>query len=264
MTMGQRIRQARTEAGLSQRELAGQEFTRNMLSALEHDAANPSVHTLRYLAERLGKPISYFLEDGEQQDEGFDAISIYTAQPAQSCIRRLEEEDPAGRTAQWTLVYGQCLLDLAQEAIDAGRLPYARALLKRGEEAVFSNDFIRQLLSRRFYILCAACPETEGQLPELVDRIPREDEVLLLRAKAASTRGDWKRAEAYLSAAEDHSTAQWNFEMGEQCFHGGRYEQAAAYYHKAEEEMPKTCQKRLEICYREMGDYKMAYYYATK
>ena len=41
MTMGQRILAARLAAGLSQRELAGEEITRNMLSSLEHDTANP-------------------------------------------------------------------------------------------------------------------------------------------------------------------------------------------------------------------------------
>ena len=61
MTMGQRILRARQEAGLSQRQLAGEVMTRNMLSALEHDGANPSVATLRYLSEKLGKPVSYFL-----------------------------------------------------------------------------------------------------------------------------------------------------------------------------------------------------------
>ena len=59
MTLGQRIAQARQEAGLSQRQLAGDAITRNMLSCLEHDTAAPSLATLRYLSERLGKPVSW-------------------------------------------------------------------------------------------------------------------------------------------------------------------------------------------------------------
>ena len=73
MTMGQRILAARLAAGLSQRELAGEEITRNMLSSLEHDTANPSVATLRYLAGRLGRPVSYFL--GE--DEASKAVAAF-------------------------------------------------------------------------------------------------------------------------------------------------------------------------------------------
>ena len=39
MTMGQRILAARLAAGLSQRELAGEEITRNMLSSLDHTSS---------------------------------------------------------------------------------------------------------------------------------------------------------------------------------------------------------------------------------
>ena len=57
MTIGQRILTARQEAGLSQRQLAGESITRNMLSAIEHDKAKPSLDTLQYLSGVLGKPV---------------------------------------------------------------------------------------------------------------------------------------------------------------------------------------------------------------
>ena len=63
MELGQRIRHARLEAGLSQRQLCGGEITRNMLSLIENGAAKPSMQTLRYLARQLNKPLSYFLEE---------------------------------------------------------------------------------------------------------------------------------------------------------------------------------------------------------
>ena len=63
MELGQRLRQARLEAGLSQRQLCGEVITRNMLSQIENGSARPSMETLRYLASRLGKPISFFLEE---------------------------------------------------------------------------------------------------------------------------------------------------------------------------------------------------------
>lgn len=50
MTMGERLRRAREEAGLSQRQVCGDQITRNQLSQLEHDRVGPSVETLRYLA----------------------------------------------------------------------------------------------------------------------------------------------------------------------------------------------------------------------
>ena len=59
--MGQLLRQARQEAGLSQRALCGDRITRNMLSQIENGTARPSMATLQYLADALGKPVSYFL-----------------------------------------------------------------------------------------------------------------------------------------------------------------------------------------------------------
>ena len=63
MSLGEKLRQARLDAGLSQRELCGGEITRNMLSCIENGTAQPSMRTLQFLAGRLGKPVSYFLEE---------------------------------------------------------------------------------------------------------------------------------------------------------------------------------------------------------
>ena len=62
MELGEKIRRARQEAGLSQRQLCGEELTRNMLSLIENGAAKPSMKTLTLLAQRLGKPVGYFLD----------------------------------------------------------------------------------------------------------------------------------------------------------------------------------------------------------
>ena len=63
MELGEKIRQARLECGLSQRQLCGDVITRNMLSQIENGSANPSMTTLQYLASQLGKPVSYFLQE---------------------------------------------------------------------------------------------------------------------------------------------------------------------------------------------------------
>ena len=61
MSIGSKLKQARLEAGLSQRQLCGDVITRNMLSLIENGSARPSMDTLAYLAERLGKPMGFFL-----------------------------------------------------------------------------------------------------------------------------------------------------------------------------------------------------------
>ena len=63
MELGQRIKAARLEAGLSQRQLCGDTITRNMLSLIESGRARPSMDTLCYFATKLQKPVGYFLEE---------------------------------------------------------------------------------------------------------------------------------------------------------------------------------------------------------
>ena len=63
MLLGEKLKTARLEAGLSQRQLCGDVITRNMLSQIENGTASPSMATLQYLAGKLGKSVSYFLQE---------------------------------------------------------------------------------------------------------------------------------------------------------------------------------------------------------
>lgn len=60
--IGQRIRDARTRRGVSQRELAGDRFTGQYVSSLERGAVKPSMAALNYLAERLGVGVRELLD----------------------------------------------------------------------------------------------------------------------------------------------------------------------------------------------------------
>lgn len=66
MTMGEKIRHCRLEAGLSQRQLCQGIITRNMLSQIENGSAKPSLATLHALAARLGQNVQYFLDEDRQ------------------------------------------------------------------------------------------------------------------------------------------------------------------------------------------------------
>ena len=85
MELGQRIKNARLEAGLSQRQLCGDMVTRNMLSLIESGKARPGMDTLAYFAKVLGKPMSYFWEE--------DAV----LSPNQQVMEQAEKALIAGR-----------------------------------------------------------------------------------------------------------------------------------------------------------------------
>ncbi|MBE6711541.1 MAG: helix-turn-helix transcriptional regulator [Ruminococcaceae bacterium] len=74
--LGERIRELRIRLGITQRELAGDRITRNMLSLIESGNASPSVSTLLYIAERLGTSVGYFFTSSEADEGRYFKLSI--------------------------------------------------------------------------------------------------------------------------------------------------------------------------------------------
>ena len=67
MTLGDKIKKARTESGMTQTELAGNHITRNMLSQIENNTAAPSISTIKFIAKKLNIPAGYFLSDTDNE-----------------------------------------------------------------------------------------------------------------------------------------------------------------------------------------------------
>lgn len=262
MELGEKLRQARLEAGLSQRQLCGDEITRNMLSLIEHGSARPSVDTLRYLASRLGKSVSFFLEE--------DAVSSPNQRLMESA-RRLYDAAEYGEAALvlegWQpedpiydreagLLRKLTLLALAEQAIGENREPYALELL---EKAKPDPVYCAKELERRRLLLLG---RIRGN--RVSEDLPGLDEELLLRAGEALADGNGSRAERLLEAAEDRDSERWNFLRGEAYLAVKAYREAARCFHRAEKEYPRETAPYLEHCYRELEDYKRAYEYACK
>ena len=62
-TLGERVRAARRELGMSQAQLAGGELTKGFISQVEAGLVRPSVRSLQIMANRLGRSLDYFLGD---------------------------------------------------------------------------------------------------------------------------------------------------------------------------------------------------------
>ncbi len=262
MGLGEKLRLARQEAGLSQRALCGGEITRNMLSQIEHGTARPSMKTLQYLAARLGKPVSYFLEE--------EAV-ISPNQEVMASARRLYD---AGEDAQASLVLEgyapgdpiydreagllRCLvlLRLAEKALAEGREIYAKELLKKADPAA---AYCARDLERRKLLLLARLGE-----PGVCAQLPGIDEELILRAREALDGGNADRAGKLLDAAQDQGETEWLLLRGEAYFASGDPCRAAECFHGAEDRAPRQTAPRLEACYRELGDFRRAYEYACK
>ena len=215
MELGEKIRLARQEAGLSQRQLCGEDITRNMLSLIENGAAAPSMKTLTLLAERLGKPVSYFLD--KNAPESSDLI------PSADALR------------------------LAEEALAAGKDIYAAQLLRRATSPLLLRD--KLLLSARIpgadlEMICRSLPSLDPELllraeaaleAGLPDRCAHllaavEDRKSsrwnLLMGRLSMTRNRWAEAAEYLEKAEESQAVP----LLETCFRElGDYKRAYEY-----------------------------------
>ena len=70
--LGNRLRQLRVAAGLTQSELASDRFSKEYVSQIERGKTRPTQETLAWIAERLGVDVSY-LETGQSWDEYAEA-----------------------------------------------------------------------------------------------------------------------------------------------------------------------------------------------
>ena len=262
MELGEKIRQARLEAGLSQRQLCGSEITRNMLSQIENGTAKPSMKTLQYLAAGLEKSVSYFLEEtavvSPNQETMDSARRLYDAgnyAAAALVLENYRQPDPVYDREQsllWVLAH----LALAEQALRENREPYALELLHKAER---ETAYCQEDLQRRKLLLQG---RIRGQ--NVTSRLPSLDEELQLRAEEALRSGKSQRAANLLDAMELHNSPRWHLLRGETYLAEKDWRNAARCFHGAESAYPKETALKLEQCYRELSDYKRAYEYACK
>lgn len=268
MELGKRLRQARLEMGMSQRQLCGEMITRNMLSQIENGVARPSMDTLRYLAERLGRPVSYFLEEGAVSSPNrsvMDRVRLaFVQKDLGTALKGLEEYRMPDPIFDWEkgLLEALVLLELVEKALEQGKDLYALELLGRVADAGASTPYYTQAVERQRLLLLGKAGQQD--LPELCKSLPGVDEELLLRAKAALEAEQPERAGRLLDAVEDQSAQQWLELRGQVYFTLKAYEAAAGCYHKLEKTQPEKAAPKLESCYRELKDFEKAYFYACK
>lgn len=253
MTIGEKIRTARQEAGLSQRQLCGEQVTRNMLSQIENGSARPSMDTLTYFAAQLGKPVSFFLDENAltspNQAIMLAARAAYAADDFDRVLTVLKDYQSPDEIfdAEKGLLQNLCLLSAARQAQQRGQVPLSHQLLDR----VDKKNLYYAAIHREHHL-------TMGIVP------PVDDRELLLRAENALSGGDAPRALTYLAAVEDRENDDWNLLCGNVYFARGDYQNALPHLQKAEHADPKGCLSAMEVCYREMGDYENAYRCACK
>ena len=293
MTLGQKIREVRLERKMTQREVVGDHITRNMLSKIENDSAVPSVRTLEYIASSLGLPAGYFMSDLPETRLVFSsgvsrARKLFADGDYAGCVLLIEDDsfDPVGEEDEFALLCALSYLRLAQEYYDRGQTDqaknYAQKAIKYNADGLYVLDYI-EARARLILLQCMSVTGEEGfdaaaRLYRMsAENATRYSYYRLLHAQNLLRQEDPEQAKELMSEVSSdlldscgllllaHLKAQlfmqkkeWRKAL-EELLSVNDYVTACS-----DEMLMVTFYGALETCYRELGDYKMAYTYATK
>ena len=122
--IGGRLRRARLQSGLTQRELAEGRYTAAYISALERGLAKPSMAALTFIAERLGVPTEHFVADAIELKplrlEADVALAAGEYRPAIDLYSQLLDRQPDGivkAEIQVGMAEALCRMDRGPEAV---------------------------------------------------------------------------------------------------------------------------------------------------
>lgn len=255
MTLGEKMRQARLEAGLSQGQLCQGLVTRNMLSQIENGNARPSLSTLQALSARLGKNVQYFLDDASPADAPTrldPARELFGQNKWQEALEVLHS---LPENWEQTYLAVLCHLHLGEDAFSSGRSSAAKEHLLAAEAAGEKTPYYSPALSQYVKLLLARLTPCD---------LPEDDTLLLLRAESAIRADNPALAAQLLDAVQSPGSPGWHFIKGKLAAATGQYASAVAHFRKGESYHPRAAWESIEICARESGDYQTAYLYACK
>ncbi|HEY6962554.1 MAG TPA: tetratricopeptide repeat protein [Gaiellaceae bacterium] len=145
--LGERLRQLRVAAGLTQTDLAGDRFSKEYISQIERGKTRPTTDTIEWLALRLGVDAG-FLQSGVSADERAKAEAILARADALS-----QDHDFQGAIEEYTralpAVLGTGAAELRVRALNGEAMAHAQngdvktalALLAESRALVESDSF---------------------------------------------------------------------------------------------------------------------------
>ncbi len=139
MNIGEKIKKLRTEKMMTQSELSGGVITRNMLSSIENGTALPSLATLKHISNKLNVPAGYLLAEGDDEqiyvkfNEILDIKRAYASKNYRicrdMCLNAGIDDDEV------TLILAECSLALGVEHFKEGCLRMSCAYFDEAIEA---------------------------------------------------------------------------------------------------------------------------------
>ncbi len=217
--LGDRLRQLRVSAGLTQSELAGERFSKEYVSQIERGKTRPTRETVKWLAARLGVDSS-FLASGVSSDERARAEAILTRAEALS-ERRDYDASIDAFTDALAAVVSTGAVDLQVRVLSGeawalahrGEVRPAIDLLEQARGLVEGSSFtdldraevlFRLGVARYLISSIATAIALFGEALALVERSPLPSD--LLRANVLTWRSRCYRRQRDYEAARDDVT----------------------------------------------------------
>lgn len=287
MNLGEKIKAARLERHMTQKDVVGDYITRNMLSKIENGSATPSVKTLEYLAGALGLPAGYFMTEsnGDELTPGSlsDARVQFKLENFETCVSILDGLDmEGGYRDEAKLLLARAKIGLSKKAMADGRYEES---IRLAQEAIAHNDeslYFSTAFRTEALLLIARCTmELEGDFPKALDdyQASYQDQGLgefyrLTMAEYYIGQGDLTAAKKEMDSIvrlSEASKPAYLMLQGSMELKDNQFEEAAKQLEKAEKLARTTGSNyfmsslyaMLEQCYREMEDFKKAYHYAS-
>jgi tetratricopeptide (TPR) repeat protein len=159
LRLGERLRQLRVAAGLTQSELAGERFSKEYVSQIERGKTRPTQETVEWLAARLGVDAG-FLANGVATDERgrlegalARAEALYEATRLEEAAKEYESLVPsAGRMGVQELAV-RALTGAGKTQMRLGALRQGLDLLNQARAIVESGNFSDLERAEVFYAL---------------------------------------------------------------------------------------------------------------
>lgn len=270
MTLGEKIKEARKSLKMTQSRLAGDKITRNMISRIESGSASPSLETIKYIADRLSLPVSYFLSESEdilfyEKNEWMKRIyEAFSKGDYAFCINKI---------SSFSGVDNELAYIAAISCFELGRDAFMRGSLKT---AVMHFESSEAFSSKTVFDL-----RTIGALIEMYKSVAMNIQAPLLEfndEKYIESLNSTYDFEMYKYLTQDH-----NFEYTTPCFalhckakkkiKERKYQEAiaplleaaqAAFTGEYNSFAAFSIYTDLEQCYKQLYDFENAYRYSSK
>ncbi|QSX05125.1 helix-turn-helix transcriptional regulator [Sedimentibacter sp. zth1] len=295
--LGKRLKQARLELKMTQKDLAGDFITRNMLSQIENGVANPSIKTIEYLSKTLKKPISYFIEpnyvenntDNTNKELIDIAFKMYRNKKYDKCKESLDKffkcgYDQTNTTYELSLLYWSCNINLGIIKFNENKILESKSLIlnayKYEPKIMILDNALKaeslMVMSKIYLALnnIEKAKEMFDSYTSIINNHINKDDEFFIKCELLLKSNNMIECKKYLeleSSFKIKETQKYNFIMGVVYYENKEYNLAIEYFTKSIDlnkglytKDTDLIYKHIADCYSNLQQYDKAYEFMNK